>query len=146
MTLSRITSDSNAYQGSDNHPGFGQLRNGFRHLLKSINDGYLENAQQAYKNLSQTMPVVFDKISLKLIDDYDAIGNALEAGDIYGARNAVVQLKHDIQEIGRPESPSRFTNTVGARNSAEAANNIIRSYYSVNTEECCLGTHIDIMI
>jgi hypothetical protein len=79
------------------------------------------------------MPVVFDKISLKLIDDYDAIGNALEAGDISGAQRAVVRLKHDIQEIGHTENPSSWnSNIVGARNTAAAANNIIRSYYSGN--------------
>jgi soluble cytochrome b562 len=148
VSLSRITSGINAYQGNDNQAGFGQLRKGFRHLLQSINDGHLENAQQAFNNLSQTLPVVFDKVSVKLIHDYDSIGSALDVGDISGAQKAVVQLKNDIQDIGRAENLSgRDPNMAGARNSAVAANTIIRSYYSGNIErDHYIGTHIDIIV
>jgi len=147
MSLSRITATIDTYQANDYSAGFGQVRNGFRHLLQSINNGYLENAQLAYKNLSRTMPAVFDKVSLKLTHDYDSIGRSLGEGNIAGAQQAVVQLKQDLQDIGRTEHISpRHSNTAGIRTSSAAASNIIRSYYSGNIERGYIGTHIDIII
>ncbi|SEM41723.1 hypothetical protein SAMN04489760_11473 [Syntrophus gentianae] len=147
MSLSRITANSNAYQVHDSSPGFGQVRNGFRHLLRSINGGYLERAQLAYKDLSQTMPAVFDRFSVKLTQDYDAIGRALGEGNLTGARQAVVQLKQDLQEIGRTENLSPLDPEMAApRMSVTAMDSIVRSYYSESRGQSYLGTRIDILI
>lgn len=146
MALSQITTN-NARQGGDYQAGFGQLRNGFRHLLQFIDDGHLQEARQAYTNLSQTLPDVFGKLSSKLTDDYDAIGRALKEGDMDGAQKAVVQLKQDLQGIGRTENLSRQDASEGAsRNPATTQNNIIGSYHPGNIDGRYLGTRIDIYV
>ncbi len=146
MSLSRITANSDAYQAHNSSPGFGQVRNGFRHLLRSINGGYLERAQLAYKDLSQTMPAVFDRFSMKLTQDYDAIGRALREGNLTGARQAVVQLREDLQVIAGTESISPQPSKIAGTMNPSAAADIIRSYYSAHIHGQSIGTHIDILI
>ncbi len=147
MSLSRITAHSDAYPAHDSSANFGQVRNGFRRLLQSIHDGSLENAQIAYQNLSQTLPVAFDRVSLRLTGDYDAIGSALEVGDIAGAQQAVVQLKEDLLDLGRTGNLSRgdSSRTI-PRYSAAETRSMIRSYYCGNSEEYGIGAHIDITV
>jgi hypothetical protein len=147
MSPSRITATTPFSPESDYQPGVGQIRNGLRHLLKSISDGSLEDAQQAYHHLSQTMPVVFDRVSLKLTHDYGAIGHALGKGDISRAQKAAVQLGQDLQNIGRTENIDHGnSNRAGIRNSTGSLNDIIRSYYSGNSGESAIGAHIDIIV
>lgn len=147
MSLSRITASSDAYQAHDSSANFGQVRNGFRRLLQSIHDGSLENAQIAYRNLSQTLPIAFDKVSLRLTHDYGAIGSALEVGDIAGAQRAVIQLKEDLLDIGRTGNLSRGDSSRAIpRYSAAATDSMIRSYYYGNSGEYGIGAHIDITV
>jgi hypothetical protein len=147
VSISRIAANTNVHQSSNDQTSFGQLRNGFRHLLQSIKDGNLTDAQQAYNNLTQTMPGVFQTLSSKLTDDYNAIGHALRAKDISGAQQAVVQLQQDLQSIGRTGNRYRNDqNAVGAENPASTANSIFRLYNPTNINSQYIGTHIDIII
>lgn len=147
VSLSRITASRDAYQAHDSSANFGQVRNGFRRLLQSIHDGSLENAQISFRNLSQTLPVAFDKVSLRLTHDYDAIGSALEVGDLAGAQRAVVQLKEDLLDIGSTGNLSRGDSIrTLPRNTAAATDGLIRSYYCGNSGESGIGTQIDITV
>lgn len=146
MSLSRINAGIDAYQAKDYITGFGQVRNGFRHLQQSIHNGHLENARQAYRNLSQTMPVVLDKVSLTLTRDYDEIGRALGEGNIAGARQAVVQLGRDLQDIGRSESVSPRPSTITDNLHFMAAQNyLLRSYRTSDLEKRSVGVYIDLI-
>jgi hypothetical protein len=147
VTVSRIPSNTNAYQSNNDQASFGQLRNGFRHLLQSIKEGNLADAQQAYNNLTQTMPGVFQTLGLKLTDDYNAIGHALRERDVSGAQRAVVQLQQDLQSIGPAGNRYRNDqNVAGVQNPASIANNIFRLYNADNIDSQYIGTHIDIKI
>jgi hypothetical protein len=147
VAVSQISSNNNAHQANDYQAGFGQLRNGFRHLLQFINDGNLAEAQRMYNDLSQTMPDVFEKLSSKLTHDYNSIGRALREENIPGAQQAVVQLKQDLQGIGSTGSIRRHDQTAASVLSpASTANNMIKSYHSGNIGAHYVGTIIDITI
>lgn len=147
MSVSRITANTNVYQSGNDQTSFGQLRNGFRRLLQSIKDGNLADAQQAYNNLTQTMPGVFQTLSSKLTDDYSAIGHALQKRDLSGAQQAVVQLQQDLQSIGPAGNRYRNDqNLTGTQNPAATVNNIFRLYNTGRIDSQYIGTHIDIKI
>jgi hypothetical protein len=147
VSISRISANTNVYQSGNDQTSFGQLRNGFRRLLQSIKDGNLADAQQAYNNLTQTMPGVFQTLSSKLTDDYNAIGDALRVKDISGAQQAVVQLQQDLQGIGSAGNRYRNDqNLAGAPTPASTVNNIFRLYNTGHIDSQYIGTHIDIKI
>ena len=147
MTVSRISSYTKVYQSSNDQTSFGQLRNGFRRLLQSIKNGNLTDAQQAYNNLSKTMPGVFQKLSLKLTHDYKAIGCALRERDISGAQQAVVQLQQDLQSIGRTGNHYRNDqNLTSVHNPPIIVSNIFRFYNNDSIDSHYIGAHIDIRI
>jgi soluble cytochrome b562 len=142
----KISSHTNVYQVGDHQAGAGQLRNGFRHLLQTIQDGNLPAAQKAYDGITQSFPDFFKTLSDKLTNDYKAIGNALAKSDIAGARLAVVKLQQDLQSIGQSSTPQHpDQNLYGAQNQAEPFG-AISGRYSKNAELPTLGTKIDIKI
>lgn len=146
MPLSQITSGG-THQANDYQAGVGQLRVGFRHLLQHINEGRLGEAQQAYSDLSQRLPRVFQSVSSKLTRDYDEIGVALREGDLGKAQRAVVELRKDLQGMGRSETASRTDpNGEPGRNLSAATGNLMRTYHSGAVEGRTLGTLIDIYV
>ncbi|WP_408998797.1 hypothetical protein ACJ77P_01110 [Syntrophus buswellii] len=146
MPLSLITFNTDAYQAKDTSSGFGQVRSGLHELVQSVHDGHLEKARLAYKNLSLTAPAVFDRVSLKLTGDYDAIGRALGESNITEAQKAVLQLGQDLHDIGRAESASsRYSNTPGHRIFSSSLQNMIRAYRPEGVQGFPVGIHIDIM-
>lgn len=146
MSVSKIYSQTNVYQRSDNQSGAGQLRNGFRRLLQSIQDGNLPAAQQAYDTFTQTFPKAFQALSDTLTKDYKAIGQSLAKGDISGARQAVVKLQQDLQSIGRDGTPPQTSqNRDNARNTAVTAGTNT-GVYNEQGELVTVGANIDIKI
>jgi hypothetical protein len=136
-----------APQADDCREGVGQLRTGFRHLLQCIHDGKLADARQTYRDLSRSMPGVFQKLGSKLTLDYDAIGRALAEGNIPGARRAVVKLKQDMQDIqaaGNPGPLDRMADP--GRNAAPASYGTLDGYRSGDRREHRIGTRIDIVV
>ena len=130
MPLSQITSGG-PHQTNDYQAGFGQLRVGFRHLLQHINEGRLGEAQQAYSDLSQRLPRVFQSVSSKLTRDYDEIGAALREGDLAKAQRAVVELRKDLQGMGHGEHAARTDQSGEAGpDPSAAAGNLMRTYHS----------------
>jgi hypothetical protein len=136
-----------APQADDCREGVGQLRTGFRHLLQCIHDGRLADARQTYRDLSGSIPGVFEKLSSKLTLDYDAIGRALSEGDIPGARRAVVKLKQDLQDIQPAGTLGRRDPAVDpGRNAASVSLSTPGGYRSDDRSEHPIGTRIDIIV
>lgn len=146
MAVSRIPSQTNVYPSNNDQESFGQLRNGFRHLIQSIKNGNLDDAQHAFNNLTQTMPGVFQTLSLKLTDDYNAIGQALRARDISGAQRAVVQLQRDLQSVRPANHDPNDQNVAGAQNPESLADSISKSYKHDNIDSQYIGTRINIKV
>lgn len=146
MAIAKLSSPTNVYHADDHQAGATQLRNGFRRLLQSIQDGNLPAAQKAYDEVTQTFPDFFKTLSDIVTNDYKAIGSALAKGDMTGARQAVVKLQRDLQGIGRPSALQRpDQNLDGARNQAAPAGTISGGYSKYDTLPA-IGTNIDIKI
>lgn len=146
MSVAKISYPTNAYQTNNHQKRAGELRHDFRRLLKSIQDGNLAGAQQAYAIITHTLPDIFQSLSSQLTKDYKAIGYALAKDDLSGARYAVVKLQQDLLSIGRSRNQHRFDSDIdGARNSRATSNNLF-SLYNENIELPTIGTNIDIKI
>jgi len=146
VSVSKLSSHTQAYQADNHQTSAGQLRNGFRHLLQSIQDGNLSAAQRAYDIITQTFPDIFKTLSGKLTNDYKSIGTALAKNDISAARQAVVELQRDLQNIGRTgDLPLSNKNLGGARNQASTANNISGTY-NESGDLPVVGGNIDIKV
>jgi hypothetical protein len=147
VSVSRISAATNVYQTNNNQTSVGQLRSGFRWLIQSIKNGNLEDAEQAYNTLNETMPQVFESLSLQLKDDYKAIGNALLAQDISGAQKAVVQLQRDLQSIGPTNArQSDEVKTPATQDYAPATTGVSRRYHDEARDPRQIGTRIDIKV
>lgn len=145
VSPSQISSYSRTQQADDCREGVGQLRSGFRHLLQFIHDGRLAEAQQTYRDLSRSMPGVFQKLSSKLTLDFDAIGRALQEGDIPGARRAVVQLKEDLQDIQPAGNFGRRDQGTALSGESSPASYGASGSRQGGGQERHIGTHIDII-
>ena len=146
MSIVKLSTPTTAYQANDQQAGAGQLRNGFRNLLQSIQDGNLQAAKSAYQGITQTFPDFFNTLSDKLTFDYKAIGNALSKSNMAEARQAVIRLQQDLQSIGRMNTLSRPDQKPDVTRVRASTAGIISGGYGENGDIAAIGTNIDIII
>ena len=146
MTVSKVSFNTNTDQTNNKQRNTGELRHDFKHLLQSIRDGNLAEAQKAYDLIAHTLPGVFQTLSRQLTHDYRAIGDALAKGDISLAKLAVVRLQQDLQSIGRTGYQPHFDiNSDAAQNSRPGSDRLFDSY-NEEVELPTLGSHINIRV
>lgn len=75
-------------------------RNTIKQLFAAVQAGDLGAAQKAYDALTQNSPLK-PLHSSTIGQDFSAIGDALKAGDVKAAQQALAQLQDDLQAAGR---------------------------------------------
>ena len=95
---------------SANRNGPSQRAHDLRDLRHALRDGSLDDAKNAYAALKQDFEKVSDKTGknpfsadTKLGKDFEAIGKALESGDLSGAKQAFRAFTHDMRSAHRAQ-------------------------------------------
>ena len=76
------------------------IGNEFRQLSQDIKSGNLSAAQEDYATLSKSGPLANPNSSNPLVQDLQAVGKALQGGDIQGAQSAFSTFQTAAQQQG----------------------------------------------
>jgi len=146
MPISRVNYNNNLSISNIRQTTSGQLTNNFRHLLQSIKDGNLAEAQNVYDVITRKFPEIYQKLKGQLTQDYNAIGLSLRRGDISGAQHGVVHLQQHLQNLGRTDSEIDGDRALNSTpNYALMGKNIIRSYDNELNSKT-VGSKIDVIV
>ncbi|MCG6537950.1 MAG: hypothetical protein L7F78_25365 [Syntrophales bacterium LBB04] len=107
MSVSGISSTTDLSQTNSAQTKFEQVKNDFLQLGQALQSGDLITAQQAFAALQQLIPNLSagsqaqngqqDSSQNPFLSDINAIGKALQSGDLTSAKAAFAKLQEDIQ-------------------------------------------------
>ena len=127
MTVSGISTSTDLNQTSSAQTKFRQVKNDFQQLGQALQSGDLNAAQQAFAALQQLIPNLSSGSQAQngqqgssqnpLLADLNAIGKALQSGDLSAAKSAFAKLQQDVQSVSHKGHHHRHHKTGGAQNS-----------------------------
>lgn len=94
--------------------GGSSIRSGIRQLGSDLNAGNLAAAQQDYATLSQSGPLTSKNSSNPLVQDLQAVGTALQSGNLQGAQTAFSTFQSAAQQqVAQAQSGPRNSHHSG---------------------------------
>ena len=109
MSVSGISTNTNLNQTTSAQTKFRQIRNDFQQLGQALQSGDLNGAQQAFAALQQLIPNLSSGSQAQngqqgssqnpLLAGLNAVGKALQSGDLSGAKTAFAKLQQDVQSV-----------------------------------------------
>lgn len=146
MTANKISPYVDVYHATNAQTNYSRLRDGFRCLLEAIKTGNTQDAQQAYDILTDIMKKVHQTFGAQLSKTYMTIGQALRAGDIHGARRAVIQLQRDLQHVAPTNQSSGDVQTLTDVHLYTPQGDIVNFYAARDRGTSMIGTHVDVLV
>ncbi len=125
MTVSGISTGTDLNQTSSAQTKFKQVKYDYQLLGQALQSGDLNAAQQAFAALQQLIPNLSSGSQAQngqqgssqnpLLGDLNAIGKALQSGDLSAAKSAFAKLQQDVQSVSHKGHHHRHPKTGGAQ-------------------------------
>jgi soluble cytochrome b562 len=111
MTVSGISTSTGLNQTSNSQTKFKQINYDYQLLGQSLQSGDLNGAQQAFAALQQLIPNLSSGSQAQngqqgssqnpLLTDLNAVGKALQSGNLSAAKAAFAKLQQDVQSVSQ---------------------------------------------
>ena len=109
MSISSISTNPDNYQIGGVQTIFQQIQTAFQQLGQALQSGNLSNAQAAFSSVQQLLPNSSavsqaqsgqqNSSQNNFITDLNALGQALQSGDLTKAQDAFAKLQQDTQSV-----------------------------------------------
>jgi len=150
MTISEISSNTNAYQTSSTQNNFKQIQSDFQQLGQALQSGDLKSAQQVFSALQKLLPgssgnqapsVQQNSSQNTITDDMNALDQTLKSGDLSKAQDAFAKLQQDMQAAQKghhrhhhkvDDSQNSVSGASSSSGSSEASSSDTQSNANVN--------------
>ncbi len=126
MTVSGISTSTDLNQSSSAQTKFKQVKYDYQLLGQALQSGDLNAAQQAFAALQQLIPNLSSGSQAQngqqgssqnpLLADLNAIGKALQSGDLSSAKSAFAKLQQDVQSVSQKGPYQRHHKTGSFQN------------------------------
>jgi DNA-binding FadR family transcriptional regulator len=154
MTVSGISTSTDLNQTSSTQTKFKQVKDDYQLLGQALQSGDLNAAQQAFAALQQLIPNLSSGSQAQngqqgssqnpLLTDLNAIGKALQSGDLSAAKAAFAKLQQDVQSVSIKGHHHRHPKTGGAQNSLASLLGSSRQTDGSSSTSQSIGQNINI--